>query len=110
MPFVSPFLRNAHAIFATAREAAGNGQAEDSGVAILIEADGSLRMCPSAGWDLECLRRHHGAAMVYGVTRSGSQVRVEARSRAERCTLETGGAAQLAGLGMETFPQYQLIS
>jgi hypothetical protein len=104
MHFVSPFLRNAHAIFATAREAA-----EDCRMAILVESDGAIHMCPSADWDLECLRRHHGAAMAYGVTRSGSRVRVEARSGAENCTLETGGAARLAGLGIGSFPQYRLI-
>jgi hypothetical protein len=103
MLFVSPFLKNAHEIFATARESA-----EDCGMAILVEEDGAIRMCPSAGWDLECLRRHHGAAMAYGVTRSGAKVRVEARSGAENCTLETTGATRLAWLGMLNFPQYCL--
>ncbi len=101
---MSPFLRNAHEIFATAR-----GAADDCHMAILVEADGAIHMCPSADWDLECLRRHHGAAAVYGVTRNGSKVRVEARSGAERCTLETAGAAPLACLGMGNFPQYCLI-
>jgi hypothetical protein len=104
MHFVSPFLRNAHEIFATARQGG-----EDCRMAILVEADGAIRMCPSEDWDLECLRRHHGASMVYGVTRNGAQVRVEARSRAENCTLETGAAARLASLGIGNFPQYRLI-
>lgn len=104
MHFVSPFLRNAHEIFATAREAA-----EDCRMAILVEPDGAIHMCPSTGWDLECLRRYHGAAMAYDVSRSGSQVRVEARSGAEHCTLETAGTAPLAGLGIGNFPQYRLI-
>jgi len=105
MHFVSPFLRNAHEIFATARESA-----EDCRMAILVEPDGAIRMCPSAGWDLESLRRHHGAAMAYEITRSASQVRVEARSGRERCTLETGEPPRLPWLGMGNFPQYRLIS
>ena len=103
MHFVSPFLRNAHEIFSTARQSA-----EDCRMAILVEADGAIRMCPSAGWDLECLRLHHGAAMVYDVSRTGSRVRVEARSAAERCTLETAGLSPLAALGIDSFPQYRL--
>lgn len=105
MNFVSPFLRNAHEIFATARQTA----AEDCRMAILIEEDGTIHMCPSSDWDLECLRQHHGAAMAYGVTRSGARVRVEARSRAESCTLQTTGSARLPGLEMGNFPQYHMI-
>jgi hypothetical protein len=105
MHFVSPFLKNAHEIFDTAR-----GSAEDCRMAILVEPDGAIRMCPSAGWDLECLRRHHGAAMAYNVTRSGSQVRVEARSGTEHCTLETAGPARLPWWNTGSFPQYRLIS
>jgi hypothetical protein len=52
MNFVSPFLRNAHEIFATARQAA----AEDCRMAILTEEDGTIHMCPSFDWDLKCLR------------------------------------------------------
>jgi hypothetical protein len=101
---VSPFLRNAHEIFATARQNAG-----DCSVAILVAPDGTLRICPSAGWDLECLRLHHGAAAVYGVTRRGSQVRVEARSPSGQCTLADSGAPPPHGLGIGNFPQYCLI-
>lgn len=104
MVFVSPFLRNAHEIFATARQGG-----EDCRMAIVVEPDGAVRMCPNDDWDLECLRRHYGAAMVYGVSRKGSRVRVEGRSGAEQCTLETGGQASLARLGMANFPQYRLV-
>lgn len=75
-------------------------------MAILVDDDGTIHMCPSLDWDLECLRRHHGAAMAYGVTRRGARVRVEARSRAESCTLESGG---MAPWGMGHFPQYLRI-
>ena len=102
---MSPFLKNAHAIFDTARQTA-----EDCRVAILVQEDGAIHMCPASGWDLECLRQHHGAAMVYGVTRSGARVRVEARSGAETCTLESRAAAPLACLGIAQFPQYRTIS
>lgn len=102
--FVSPFLRNAHQIFDTARQSA-----EDCRMAILVHDDGSIHMCPSSDWDLECLRRHHGAAHAYAVTRSGPRVRVEARSRAESCTLESGGSALLAGLDIRQFPPYRMI-
>ena len=102
--FVSPFLKNVHEIFATAREGAG-----DCRMAILVEEDGAIHMCPAADWDLECLRRHWGAAVVYGVTRKGSSVRVEARSGVESCRLEAAGAASVAVVGIANFPQYCLI-
>jgi len=105
MPFVSPFLRNAHEIFAAARQGA-----EDCHMAILVEPDGAIHMCSSEDWDLECLRRHHGAAVVYGVTRCGTRVRVEGRSLAEQCTLETSSAGRLAGIGIGNFPQYRLVA
>jgi len=103
MLFVSPFLKNAHEIFSTARQSA-----EDCRMAILVASDGAIHMCPSADWDLESLRRHYGAAMAFGVTRSGARVLVEARSAAERCTLETGSAAPVAALGIGNLPQYRL--
>jgi hypothetical protein len=106
--FVSPFLRNAHEIFDTARQAAPPSSGEDCRMAILVQDDGSIHMCPSAGWDLECLRRHHGAAMAYAVTRNQARVRVEARSRVESCTLETRGAAPLAALGIGQLAQYRI--
>ena len=77
-------------------------------MAILVEDDGAIHMCPGEGWDLECLRRHHGAAMAYAVTRRGAHVRVEARSRAETCTLECGSEA-VGALGLASFPQYFLL-
>ena len=78
-------------------------------MAIMVQPDGAICMCPGEDWDLECLRRHYGAAMAYGISRKGDRVRVEGRSGAEHCTLETGGAIPSAYLGIENFPQYRLI-
>jgi len=105
MHVVSPFLRNAHEIFATARQA----DADDCRMAILVQEDGAIHICPASDWDLECLRLQHGAAMAYAVSRHGAKVRVDARSPGESCTLETAGPVRLPGLPMGDYPQYRTI-
>jgi hypothetical protein len=100
---VSRFLKHAEEIFATAREGS-----EDCEFALLVGGDGGIHVLTGSGWELEPLRLYHGAAAAYRVTRTGGRVRLEARSAAESCRLETGAAAA-ARAGLRDYPQYRII-
>ncbi|HYW48832.1 MAG TPA: hypothetical protein VE959_38570 [Bryobacteraceae bacterium] len=97
---MSRFLKHAEEIFATAREGG-----EDCEFAILVGGDGGIHVLAGSGWELEPLRLHHGAAAAYRVTRTGGRVRLEARSAAESCRLETRAAAAVRA-GLRDCPQY----
>jgi hypothetical protein len=101
---VSPFLKHAEEIFATARE----GGQEDCEIAILIGRDGGVHMLPGCGWELEPLRLHHGAKAAYRVSRSGEGVRVEARSAQENCCLQARAAGPIRTV-LTDYPQYLKI-
>jgi uncharacterized FlaG/YvyC family protein len=81
---VSPLLKHAEEIFATAREGM-----EDCQISILVGGDGAIHMLPAADWELEPLRMHYGAHAAYRVSRSQGQVRVEGRTSDQSCTLRT---------------------
>jgi hypothetical protein len=100
---VNSFLRHADEIFHTAQEGTG-----DCEMAILVHRDGSIHVVPDTGWATETLRQYHGAATVYRVSRKGPQVRVEARSDAERCELRTDGPPRFAAF--REMPQYLLVA
>ena len=85
MYLVGSFLRHAEEIFDTATGAAG----EDCRLAILLGADGRIHMTEASGWNLESLRRHHGADSAFLVTRENGRVSLEARAAGRQCTMRT---------------------
>ncbi len=99
---MNPFLKHAEEIFTTAAEAAG----EDCAVAILVGHDGCIRMLQARDWGLEPLQVHHGAREAYLVQRSAGRVRLEARSGAESCVLETRQPEPTLGGALTDFPRY----
>jgi hypothetical protein len=91
---VTDFLENAERIFDTA--ASGYGQAESGDLAILIGQDGAIRLLIGSDWPLASLQAHHGAQAAYRVSRSGSQVRVEGKSRTGSCVLQSEPVSSVA--------------
>lgn len=79
------FLRHAEEIFATANGAGG----DDCRLAILMSADGGIHMLDGSGWNLESLRRHHGADSAFLVTRENGRVSLEARTQGSHCTMRS---------------------
>jgi len=99
---VSAFLRHAEEIFAAARTAGP----EDCDMAILVNRDGGIHMIAGADWSLEPMRLHYGASAAYRVSRTGGQVKLEARRANEGCTLVAERPVRAARLGLADFPQY----
>src|SRR5258706_11566199 len=99
------FLRHAEEIFLTA-QTAGAGECD---MALLVNADGAIRVVPAEEWNLEPLRVHHGASAAYRVSRGRAGVRLEARSAAGQCcVLEAPGPrGPFAGMPPD-YPQYQI--
>jgi hypothetical protein len=102
---VSAFLKHAEEIFAAARTAGP----EDCDMAILVNRDGGIHMIAGGDWPLEPMRLHHGASAAYRVSRSGGQVRLEARRANESCTLVAEKPVRTAGWGLPDFPQYLML-
>src|SRR5437899_1884289 len=90
--FVTGFLENAERIF----ETAALGEPESGDLAILIGQDGAIRMLMGSDWPLDSLQAHHGAMAAYRVSRSGSQVRVEGKSRTGSCVLQSEPVSSIA--------------
>lgn len=88
-------------IFETACEAAG----ENCDWAIAISPDGGIHMMPAAGWNIEPLRLHLGAAAAYRVIRRNGQVEVEARSQNQSCRLRSEEPRRWMAGAFE-FPRY----
>jgi len=103
--FVSPFLKHAEEIFQTAKE----GGLDDCEMSILVSREGNIHMLAGADWELEPLRRHHGARAAYRISRKSGGVRLEARSADESCLLQTRQPARLLPALMPDFPQYLTI-
>jgi len=87
---VTGFLENAERIFETAASAQGGD------LAIVIGQDGNIRMLMGSDWPLDSLQSHHGAQAAYRVSRSGSQVRVEGKSRTGSCVLQSEPVSSVA--------------
>ena len=98
--FVSAFLKDAEAIFQTAR-----GSRDDCELAILVGRDGAIHMLAASGWELEPLRMHHGAKAAYRITRNAGAVRLEARSADEACLLQAKPVPPWRA-ALRDFPQY----
>jgi hypothetical protein len=92
---VTDLLKNAERILETAVSAEGV-ELESGTLAILIGQDGGIRMVMNTDWPLESLQAHHGASAAYRISRTGSQVRVEGKSRTSSCVLESEPAGAAA--------------
>ena len=79
------FLGNAERLLDTAVNAREPGGA----VAILIAESGAIRITDATGWRLDSLAEDSGAHTVYRVSRDHNTVRVEGRSGARSCLLQT---------------------
>jgi hypothetical protein len=106
---VTDLLKNAERILETAISAEG-AEIESGTLAILIGQDGAIRMMMNTDWPLESLQAHHGASAAYRVSRTGSQVRVEGKSRTSSCVLESEPAGAAARQILADRPRYLLAA
>jgi hypothetical protein len=106
---VTDLLRNAERIFETAASVEG-AELESGTLSILIGDDGAIHMLMGTDWPLESLQSHHGASAAYRVSRTGSQVRVEGKSRTSSCVLESESAAAVARRMLTDSPRYLLAA
>ncbi len=106
---VTDLLRNAERIFETAASADG-AELESGTLAILIGQDGGIHMLMGNDWPLESLQSHHGASAAYRVSRTGSMVRVEGKSRTSSCVLESEPGAAVAMRMLTNHPRYLLAA
>jgi hypothetical protein len=81
---VRAFLQQAEDILDVAVE----GDSESSGLAIVIDRQGGMRMLDPQGWSLPALCAEFGAAAAYTVERRGRTVRVEGWGSGERCLIQ----------------------
>ena len=88
------FLEDAASILATAVEAARGG--EETGYTLLIGHDGGLQMVAGSDWPLDTLAADRGAQRAYRVSRAGSQVCVEGRAGARKCSVSSEPPAAVA--------------
>ncbi len=89
---VTGFLENAERIFETASQ----GEPASGDLAIVIGQDGNIRMLMDTDWPLDSLQAHHGAMAAYRVSRRGSRVRVEGKSRTGSCVLQSEPVSSVA--------------
>jgi len=92
---VGAFWTDAANLFETARQADGYGS-PDCDWAILIGANGGIRMLQATGWTLPALLAQHGAEAAYRVTRESGHVRLEGLNRSETCVLGSESPAAAA--------------
>ena len=78
------FLRQAEDILDVAVE----GDSDTSGLAIVIDRQGGMRMLDPQGWSLPALCAEFGATAAYTVGRRGRTVRVEGWGGGERCLIQ----------------------
>jgi hypothetical protein len=81
---VRAFLRQAEDILDVAVE----GDSDSSGLAIVIDRQGGMRMLDPQGWSLPAMCAEFGADAVYTVERRGRTVRVEGWGGGERCLIQ----------------------
>jgi hypothetical protein len=106
---VKDFLQNAQSILETATSADGV-ELESGNLAILIGQDGAIRMVMGSDWPLDSLQAHHGARAAYRVSRQASQVRVEGKSGAASCVLQSEPASAVAKRLLADRPRYLLAA
>jgi hypothetical protein len=104
---VSRFLDDARAIFEAAESASLSGQPVTD-FTLLVGNDGALQMLADSDWPLDRLLAERGARAAYRIGESGGRVRLEARSGAQTCTLESKSqqsiARALLGLSLSPLP------
>lgn len=105
---MSLFLENAQRLFETATTVTGTGESTD--YAILVGADGAIRMVAGCDWPLDSLRRERDAQVVYRVSDRNGRVRVEGRSGRQSCLLETERPAAVARRLLAGQPRYLLTN
>ena len=105
---VSRFLENAASIFEAAETASAAGH-DLSDMAILIGAEGGIRMIADSDWPLDSLELHHGAQMAFRVSRRETSVRLEGRSGAKSCVLESARPEQIARVLLGALPRYEVV-
>jgi hypothetical protein len=101
---VTPLLTQAEQVFTVARRGS-----EDCELAILIGAAGAIHILPAAGWELDSLRRSHGADTAYRVRRRGTDILVEARSAETSCLLRANRPEAALRPPLRDLPQYRLV-
>lgn len=106
---MTDFLQNAERIFETATSAQGM-ELESGNVAILIGQDGGIRMLMGSDWPLHSLEAHYGAQAAYRIIRTADQVRVEGKSRAATCVLESEPESSVARRLLADRPRYLLAA
>jgi hypothetical protein len=104
---VTDLLRDAERILETAASTDGV-ELESGNLAILIGQDGAIRMLMGTDWPLESLQARHGAGAAYRVSRLGSHVRVEGKSRTGSCVLESEAPGVIAKRILTDRPRYLL--
>ncbi len=57
-------------------------------MAILISAEGGIRMVANSDWPLASLQRYHGSRTAYRVSKQNEKVRVDGREARGTCTFE----------------------
>jgi len=67
-------------------------------------------MVAGSDWQLEALRLHHGAEAAYRISRSGGQLRLEARSAGESCLLQAEKPGPAWHTVVPDFPRYLTVS
>jgi len=102
---MNSLLRDAESILDTALRAGGA-----SNVAILVSAEGGIRIVLDPDWPLESLAWHHGAEAAYRVTTQDGRISVEGRSLSRRCTLEAESPQVSAQRLLGGVPRYLLAS
>ncbi len=85
---MSRFLENAQQIFEAAGSASQSGIAP-SDISILIDGQGGIRMLADSDWPLASLEANYGCRMAYRVNQEAGRIRVEGRSGAQSCLLQT---------------------
>ena len=80
---MNPLLRRTEEIL----EIAQTGTCADNGAFIVVDHRGSMRMLDPTGWTMSAVVREFGASEVYWIERRAGELKVEAWSRAGRCTL-----------------------
>ena len=106
---VTDFLETAGRIFETAASADG-AELESGALAILIGQDGAIHMVMGTDWPLDSLQTHHGARAAYRVSRDGSRVRVEGKSRTASCSLQSEPPSLAARRLLADRPRYILAA
>ena len=89
------FLQDAANIFDVATNVAQAGYSPGD-TAVLIGADGSIRVVCGSEWPIDALRRLHGTSVAYRVSTAGGVISVTGESVTQRCRLESKSPSHAA--------------